>query len=569
MTAIRIFRKLRDLLDIDFASFQDGYRMSYDAGQDKFVGQPAAGDIGPTGPTGPSGVAGPTGATGATGSAGVAGATGATGATGSSGATGPTGAAGATGAQGATGPTGVAGPTGTAGATGATGPTGIQGATGSSGSVGATGPTGPTGTAGTQGATGATGATGPTGLAGTTGATGTQGATGATGPTGSTGTSGVTGPTGPTGTAGATGPTGSAGATGPTGDSKDITQTAHGFAVGDVVMFNGSSYVKAKADSASDAEAIGIVSAVADANHFTIALGGYLTGLSGLTGGTVYFLSPNTAGALTSTEPTTSGQVSKPLLIADSASTGYLFNWRGISVSTGTAGPTGPTGPTGTAGATGPTGTAGATGGTGPTGPTGTGTTGATGPTGPTGGTSLGESTLVYRYTVTGSDKASIDTGVDTPDAGSNDWTNGDLLEVYLYVRTDEAAILSLVALTLNNDGSSIYDRMQLQGQNATTASANARSQTNWVFNAAGASAAAGVFAPCKIILPNYRGTVGNKTGSLETGVPDNSTSILVAVSSLGYRSTSAISQLAIAPSTAGKKLKVGSQLLIYKRLAS
>ncbi len=38
---------------------------------------------------------------------------------------------------------------------------------------------------------------------------------------------------------------------------------------------------------------------------------------------------------------------------------------------------------------------------------------------------------LVYRYTVTGSDKASIDTGVDTADAGSNDWTNGDLLEIW------------------------------------------------------------------------------------------------------------------------------------------
>ncbi len=51
----------------------------------------------------------------------------------------------------------------------------------------------------------------------------------------------------------------------------------------------------------------------------------------------------------------------------------------------------------------------------------------------------LGMSSLVYRYTVTGSDKASIDTGVDTADAGSNDWTNGDLLEVFLYSRTDEA----------------------------------------------------------------------------------------------------------------------------------
>src|SRR5262245_2995315 len=47
------------------------------------------------------------------------------------------------------------------------------------------------------------------------------------------------------------------------------------------------------------------------------------------------------------------------------------------------------------------------------------------------GGTTLGGSSLIYRLTVAGADKASIDTGVDAPDAGSNDWTNGDLLEVH------------------------------------------------------------------------------------------------------------------------------------------
>jgi len=42
----------------------------------------------------------------------------------------------------------------------------------------------------------------------------------------------------------------------------------------------------------------------------------------------------------------------------------------------------------------------------------------------------IGSSELIYRYTVAGTDKASIDTGVDTAQAGSNDWTNGDLLDI-------------------------------------------------------------------------------------------------------------------------------------------
>lgn len=242
-----------------------------------------------------------------------------------------------------------------------------------------------------------TGATGPTGPAGATGPTGAAGATGPTGTAGATGPTGLTGVTGPTGTAGATG------ATGPTGGSGDSTvisvmQTGHGLAVQDVVRFNGTDYVKAKADSGVDAEVVGIVSAVADANNFTLQVGGRVTGLSGLSAGAVYFLDPSTAGALTTTEPSTLTQVSKPILIALSTTSGLLFNFRGEVLAeagvgpTGTTGSTGPTGPTG-AGSTGPTGPTGSAGATGPTGPTGT---GATGPTGPTGADGSGSGYIGY-----------------------------------------------------------------------------------------------------------------------------------------------------------------------------
>jgi hypothetical protein len=113
------------------------------------------------------------------------------------------------------------------------------------------------------------------------------------------------------------------------GVTRSIQQNNHGLSVGQAVKFDGTLYVTALADSATDAEVVGLVSAVADANHFTLAMGGYVTGLSGLTAGDVYFLSATTPGALSTTDPATVGQVSKPLLIADSSSSGYLFNFRG------------------------------------------------------------------------------------------------------------------------------------------------------------------------------------------------------------------------------------------------
>src|SRR5215831_9029883 len=97
---------------------------------------------------------------------------------------------------------------------------------------------------------------------------------------------------------------GGGGGAGGTGMSKAIHQVAHGFAVGNVIRLSGTSaYTKAKADSIANAESIGIVSAVAGADDFTIVTGGYISGLSGLTATTVYFLDPTTAGAITSTEP--------------------------------------------------------------------------------------------------------------------------------------------------------------------------------------------------------------------------------------------------------------------------
>lgn len=123
---------------------------------------------------------------------------------------------------------------------------------------------------------------------------------------------------------------------GSTGESLEtaVNQTTHGFAVGNVLYHNGTSYALADASAIATAEVVGIVSAVADVDNFTLTTGGRITGLSGLTAGEAHFLS-ETAGAITATAPTTIGAIVKPILVADSATTGYVFNMRGDLITAG------------------------------------------------------------------------------------------------------------------------------------------------------------------------------------------------------------------------------------------
>jgi hypothetical protein len=111
--------------------------------------------------------------------------------------------------------------------------------------------------------------------------------------------------------------------------SRVINQATHGFSVGNVVKFTGSTYSKARADDGSGGQSmnvVGIVSAVADVNTFTLLIEGYMSGLSGLSAGTAYYLSASTAGALTATPPGgTAGNINQRLLIATSTTTGYFL----------------------------------------------------------------------------------------------------------------------------------------------------------------------------------------------------------------------------------------------------
>lgn len=184
----------------------------------------------------------------------------------------------------------------------------------------------------------------------------------------------------------------------------------------------------------------------------------------------------------------------------------------------------------------------------------------------------IGSTSLVYRYTVTGSAKASIDTGVDTPNAGSNDWTNCDLLEVFVYGRTDEAVVASDGIIIFNNDASAIYDYQwsRLHGTTLTGVSNLAQTGIDF-FVAANSIANTGTFGVFNMSIPNPTGTVANKvfTGQSVFSDPGDSTASNLIPMSGQYRSTSALTRLKLTVLTAGKNWKVGTQLLIYKRLAS
>lgn len=116
------------------------------------------------------------------------------------------------------------------------------------------------------------------------------------------------------------------------GNQRPIVQAGHGLSVGHWVRHDGTAYVKAQANSAGNAEVLGVVTTVDGTDDFTLASDGYVEGLSGLTPGSVYFLSPDAAGEMAASEPAAIGQVSRPVFIAVSSTAGYILNYRGYVV---------------------------------------------------------------------------------------------------------------------------------------------------------------------------------------------------------------------------------------------
>lgn len=184
-------------------------------------------------------------------------------------------------------------------------------------------------------------------------------------------------------------------------------------------------------------------------------------------------------------------------------------------------------------------------------------------------GAAAGSSELVYRYTVAGSDKASIDTGSDTADAGSTSWTNGDLLEIFMVLRTDDAGAQASVNVTLNNDTGSNYDVQVFSAANTVVAGAGAVAGTPWGLTVHGSGGTANYASVFRFVCPDYAGTTFYKVLDFWAGVNDGTAgNERSEVDAFGYRSTSALTRVKVA-AQGGAKLKIGSQVLVYKRLAS
>ena len=111
--------------------------------------------------------------------------------------------------------------------------------------------------------------------------------------------------------------------------SVNINQNAHGLIQNNVVRLNGNLYITALADNAVNAEVVGIVSAITSVDQFVLQIAGPVENFVGLVPGDVYYLDPVVPGGITNVEPNVAGQISKPILIAYSATGAYFYNFRG------------------------------------------------------------------------------------------------------------------------------------------------------------------------------------------------------------------------------------------------
>lgn len=119
---------------------------------------------------------------------------------------------------------------------------------------------------------------------------------------------------------------------------ESVTQTGHGFTVGDVIRWDGlqvpPKYVKAIADTAQNAEVAGVVSSTPDPNEFEVTYHGYidLPSLAGISA-PVMFLSGAVGGSLAASPPSAVGTVVKPVLTKNSNGSGYLvMNYLGTQI---------------------------------------------------------------------------------------------------------------------------------------------------------------------------------------------------------------------------------------------
>ena len=117
-----------------------------------------------------------------------------------------------------------------------------------------------------------------------------------------------------------------------------VTSGTPGFTFGTPVYYDSAvGYTASKANSQQGGEMIGLITQRTE-SYSTVTVTGKIDGdfqdvLGGggatLSAGCVYFISDSSTGRITTTEPTTSGSVSKPALYAIGATSGVVLSYRG------------------------------------------------------------------------------------------------------------------------------------------------------------------------------------------------------------------------------------------------
>jgi hypothetical protein len=128
-----------------------------------------------------------------------------------------------------------------------------------------------------------------------------------------------------------------------------ITTGSSGYTFGNVVRITSTGYTWARADSADNAEVVGVISSM-NPSYSVVTLSGRITGnFTSVAGGTlspgcVYFLDAATAGFVTTSEPNIIGQVSKPVMIGLGETAGMVVQYRGNFLNSTTSGGAGQSG---------------------------------------------------------------------------------------------------------------------------------------------------------------------------------------------------------------------------------
>lgn len=116
-----------------------------------------------------------------------------------------------------------------------------------------------------------------------------------------------------------------------------INQAGHGFVKSDWIRFRGSdqTWVKALANTAVNAEVVGMVTEKIDDDNFKLQLIGLVENLDSapyypLSPGDFYFLSQTDSGEISLVEPTDVNSVRKPVFVAIGANKGIILNYVGM-----------------------------------------------------------------------------------------------------------------------------------------------------------------------------------------------------------------------------------------------